>query len=84
MTHHKSWTKWIEWEKFVGFGDRKNQQKKGLAPPHSTLHLFVGCTVPYNKNDPHQIQFEEDLVLFIVNELIGQNVTTLFATTCDC
>jgi hypothetical protein len=24
----------------------------------------------YNKNDPHQIQFEEDLVLFIAKELM--------------
>jgi len=24
----------------------------------------------YSKNDPHQIQFEEDLVLFITKELV--------------
>jgi len=26
--------------------------------------------MPYNKNDPNQIQFEEDLVLFIAKELV--------------
>jgi hypothetical protein len=26
--------------------------------------------MPYSKNDPHQIQFEQDLVLFIVKEFV--------------
>jgi hypothetical protein len=50
-------------------GNRKST-KKGFGSIASNIASFFGSTMPYNKNDPHQIQFEEDLVLFISKELV--------------
>jgi hypothetical protein len=49
-------------------GDRRSTKKRFGSTP-SNIASFSGSIIPYSKNDPHQIQFEEDLVLFIAKEL---------------
>jgi hypothetical protein len=43
---------------------------KRSSPTPSSIASFFGNTMFYSKNDPHQIQLEEDLILFIVKELV--------------
>jgi hypothetical protein len=69
MIHRKNWIEWIEWENFTRFENRKSTKKKS-SPTPSNIASFFGCIVPYSKNYPHQIQFEEYLVLFIGKELV--------------
>jgi hypothetical protein len=50
-------------------GNRRSTKKK-FGSTASNIASFFGSTMPYSKNDPHQIQFEEDLTLFIAKELM--------------
>jgi hypothetical protein len=50
-------------------GNRRSTKERFNSTP-SNIASFFGGTMPYSKNDPHQIQFEEDLVLFIAKELV--------------
>lgn len=50
-------------------GERR-ASKKRCGPTPSTIFFFFGSIVPYNKDDPHQKQFKEDLVLLIAKELV--------------
>jgi hypothetical protein len=68
-SHPKIWTKWIEQEKVVGLGNKRSTKKRSSSTP-SNIASFFGGIIPCSKNDPHQIQFEEDLVLFIAKELV--------------
>jgi hypothetical protein len=68
-SHQKIWTEGIEREKVVGLGNRRSTKKRSSSTP-SNIASFFGSIMPYSKNDPHQIQFEEILVLFIVKELV--------------
>jgi hypothetical protein len=68
-SHQKIWTEWIKWEKVVGLGDRRSTKKRSGSTP-SNIASFFESIIPYSKNDLHQIQFEEDLVLFIAKELV--------------
>ncbi len=42
----------------------------GSSPTPSSIASFFESIMHCNKNDPHQIQFEKDLVMFIVKELV--------------
>ncbi len=44
-------------------------QAKRFGPTPSNIASFFGNTMFDSKNDPHQIQFEEDLFLFITKEV---------------
>jgi hypothetical protein len=65
MIHKKIRIKRIEQEKLTRFEDRKSTKKKS-SPASSNIASFFGCFVPYSKNDPHQIQFEEHLVFSLL------------------
>jgi hypothetical protein len=69
VTHKKNRIEWIEQKMFTRFKNRKSTRKKS-SPTPSNIASFFGCIFPYGKNDPHQIQFEEYLVLFIAKELV--------------
>ncbi len=68
-SHQKNQIEWIEWEKVGGLGDRRSTKKRSSSTPSNIASSFKNIMF-YNKNDPHQIQFEEDLVLFIAKELM--------------
>jgi hypothetical protein len=53
-----------------GLKGEKNPTKKSSSLTFSTSFAFFGSFVPYNKNDFHQKQFEEDVVLLITKELV--------------
>lgn len=76
MTHKKIRIQWIEREKFIRFENKKSTKKKS-SPTPSNISSFFGYIVPYGKNDPHQIQFEEYLVLFIAKELVPLSFVAL-------
>jgi len=44
--------------------------KKGPTPNLAIISSSFDNCMPYSKNDPQQKQFEEDLALFIVKELV--------------
>jgi hypothetical protein len=50
-------------------GDRRSTKKR-FGPIPSNIASFFGSTMPYSKNDPHQIEFDGDLILFIAKELV--------------
>ncbi len=56
-------------EKRMGLEKKNVQQKILFSLTPRNISTFFGNYVPYNKNDPHQIQFEEDLGLMIAKEL---------------
>jgi hypothetical protein len=51
--------------------------KRRYSPIPSNIPFFFGCIIPHNKNGPHYIQFEEDLVLFIVQEFVFLSFVTI-------
>ncbi len=53
----------------MGWKEKDVQQKKVQFDRLSNTSIFYGNFIPYNKNDLHQIQFEEDLRFFIAKEL---------------
>jgi hypothetical protein len=67
--HWQLWNENIEWKKEDLKGKRW-PTKKSSNPTQSTIYFFFGYDVPYPNNDPHQKEFEEDLTLFIVKELV--------------
>jgi len=69
MIHKKSRLNGLNKKKFIGFKDKRLAKQKCVPTP-SNIASFFGCTIPYSKNDPHQIQFEKNLVLFIAKKLI--------------
>ncbi len=52
--------------------ERGELQTKG--PTTSTISSFFGSIVLCNKDDPHQKQFEEDLVSLIAKELVSLSI----------
>jgi len=54
-------------KKWVGRRKMSNKKRSSLIALAIFLYFF-GNFIPYNKNDLHQIEFEEDLRFFIVKE----------------
>jgi hypothetical protein len=54
----------------MGFEGKINPTKKRSSLTFSIIFAFFDSFVPYNKNDFHQKQFEEDVMLFIAKELV--------------
>jgi len=61
--HQQVWKEWIEQEKDGGEIKKRRASKKRCGPTPSTISSFFGSIVLYNKDDPHQKQFEKDLIL---------------------
>jgi hypothetical protein len=68
LNHHKVWIEWGEHEK-IALKDQR-LAKKRFGPSPSNIVSFFGNVAPYFKDDPHQKQFEKDLLLFIAKELV--------------
>ncbi len=63
---------WSEWQKQEKDGPERPRRpsKKRSNPTPTTISSFFGSVMPYSKNDFQQKEFEEDLALFIVKELV--------------
>jgi len=59
---------WLN-ERKTNFNE-KSELKKKFDPTPFIFSSFFDSSVPYTKNDFHQKQFEKDLVLFIIKELM--------------
>jgi hypothetical protein len=54
----------------MGLKEKEIKKKKKSSPTPNIISSCFGNYVPYNKNDHHKNQFEEDLVLFIAKKLV--------------
>ncbi len=71
--HQQLQAKWNEQKKvgleIVGFKERCFANKR-FGPIPNIIYVFFGSCVSYNKHGHCKEQFEENLVLFIIKELV--------------